>query len=138
MNDAISISLSSPGSGDAFRRTRLSLFYVAGYLVMSGLGMTFTPRLALEMMFASGQYEPTFVRMCGLFILGLAAFVVQAIRHRLAILYPTIIAVRVGFCAGYVVLYEHTGDPFFLTVLGIVGFGLLLSSACYALDRRVA
>lgn len=132
------ISISTPASGVPLDRTRLSLFYVASYLITSGLGMTFTPQLTLDMMFSTGHYESTFVTMCGLFILGLAAFVIQVIRHRLAVLYPTIIAVRVGFCAGYVVLYEHTRDPFFLAVLGIVGAGLLLSSVCFALDRRAA
>jgi hypothetical protein len=145
MNDAsaISISDSGPGpssstsAGDPLRRTRLSLFYVASYLVTSGLCMTFAPRLALDM-FATGQYETTFVRVSGLFIVGLALFVIQSIRYRLAILYPTIIAVRVVFCTGYVALYAHTRDPFFLSVLGVVGFGVLLSSVCYALDRRAS
>jgi hypothetical protein len=134
MNDATALSI--PGPKGPLPRTRLSLLYVAGYLTSSGLAMAFAPRLALEMMFATGDYEPTFVRVSGFFILGLAAFVIQAIRHRLAVLYPTIILVRVGFCAGYVALYAQTRDPFFLAVLGIVGFGLALSSACYALDRR--
>jgi hypothetical protein len=117
-------------------RTRLSLFYPATYLTMSGLGMTFTPQLALDLFFATGRYELVFVRMCGLFVLGLAAIVIQTIRHRLAALYPTIIGVRVVFCAGYIALYIDTGDRFFLGVLAMVGAGLVASSICYALDRR--
>jgi len=117
---------------------RLSLFYVASYLLMAGLGMTFWPRLTLDMMFATGDYDLVFVRMCGLFVLGLAAFVIQTIRFRLRVLYPAIIWVRVVFCTGYVVLYAQTGDPFFLATLGIVGTGLVASSVCYALDRHPA
>jgi len=117
-------------------RTRISLFYVAGYLLWAGVGMTLFPRLLLDMMFATGSYELVFVRMCGLFVLGLAGFVIQTIRLRLRVLYPTIIAVRVVFCAGYVVLYAQTRDPFFLSVLAIVGGGLVASSICYLLDRR--
>jgi pimeloyl-ACP methyl ester carboxylesterase len=117
-------------------KTRISLFYVAGYLLWAGVGMTLFPRLLLDMMFATGSYELVFVRMCGLFVLGLAAFVVQTIRLRLRALYPTIIGVRVVFCAGYVVLYAQTRDPFFLSVLAIVGAGLVASSICYRLDRR--
>ena len=119
-------------------RMRLSLFYVTGYLVTSGLGMTFAPQLTLDMMFATGTYELVFVQMCGLFVIGLAAFVIQTIRHRLTVLYPVIIGVRVVFCTGYVVLYLRTRDPFFLAVLGVVGFGLVLSVVCTALDRREA
>jgi len=115
---------------------RLSLFYVATYLTTAGLGMTFAPQLTLDMMFSNGHYEPAFVRMSGLFVLGLAAFVIQIIRYRLAVLYPTLIGVRIVFCTGYVVLYAQTRDPFFLTTLGIVGAGLVASSLGLALDRR--
>jgi hypothetical protein len=117
-------------------RMRLSLFYVTGYLTMSGLGFVFAPRLTLDMMFSTGHYDLPIVRMCGLFIIGLAVFVVQTIRHRIVVLYPAIIGVRVIFCVGYVVLYAQTGDPFFLAVLGVVGAGLLASVVCTVLDRR--
>src|SRR5215813_3307842 len=109
-------------------RMRATLFYVAFYLTGAGLGMTFAPRLTLDMMLSNGDYDLTFVRMCGLFVIGLAAFVIQTIRHRLAALYSTIIGVRVVFCAGYVILYAQTKDPFFLTTLGVVGTGLVASS----------
>jgi len=119
-------------------RTRLSLLYPATYLTTSGLGMLFAPQLLLDASLSTGRYELTFVRMCGLFVLGLAAFVIQTFRHRLTALYSTIIGVRVVFCTGYVVLYTHTRDPFFLLVLAMVGTGVLASSICYALDRRDA
>ena|SRR5687767_7391283 len=115
-------------------RMRLSLFYPATYLVVSGAGLTFAPRVTLDMMFSTGDYNIAMVQMCGLFILGLAAIVIATIRHRLTALYPTLIGVRMLFCAGYVVLYDRTYDPFFLAVLGIVGFGLIVSCVSYALD----
>jgi hypothetical protein len=117
-------------------RMRTSLFYPAGYLTTSGLGMTFAPQWSLDMMFSNGHYQSAFVRMCGLFVIGLAAIVIQTIRLRITALYATLIAVRVVFCAGYIVLYAQTGDPFFLVVLAIVGAGLLASTTCYLLDRR--
>ena len=61
---------------------------------------------------------------------------IQTIRHDIAAIYPTLIGVRVVFCAAYVVLFAQTGDPFFLVVLAIVGAGLVASSLSYALDRR--
>jgi pimeloyl-ACP methyl ester carboxylesterase len=117
-------------------RIRLSLYYVATYLTTAGLGMTFAPQLTLDWMFSNGRYELVFVRMCGLFVLGLAAIVIATIRHRLVALYPTIIGVRVGFCAGYVVLYTQTRDPFFLATLAIVGAGLVARSIAFAIDRH--
>ena len=117
---------------------RLSLFYVATYLTGAGLGMTFMPQLVLDMMLSNTRYELAMVRMAGLFVLGLAGFVIQMIRHHLRMLYPTVIAVRVGFCIAYVALYAQTRDPFFLTTLAIVGAGLAASTICLALDRRAA
>lgn len=117
-------------------RTRWSLFYVAIYLTTAGLGLTFTPRLTLDMLLSNRTYDLAIVRMCGLFCLGLAAFVIATIRYRLAVLYATIIGVRVVFCTGYVVLYRMTGDPFFLTTLAIVGTGLVASAIGFVLDMR--
>ena len=117
-------------------RTRWSLFYVATYLTSAGLGLTFAPRLALDMLLSNRTYDLPFVRMSGLFCLGLAAFVIATIRHRLTVLYPIIIGVRVVFCAGYVLLYRQTRDPFFLTTLAIVGTGLIASTIGFVLDAR--
>lgn len=115
---------------------RLSLFYIATYLTIAGIGMTFMPRFTLTTLFSNGDYDVTFVRMCGLFVIGLAGFVIQTIRYRLVQLYPTIIGVRIVFCVGYVVLYVQTRDPFFLSVLAIVGSGLVASAVLFAIDRR--
>ena len=119
-------------------RTRLSLIYVAMYLTGSGLGLTLAPQLLLHVMFSNGHYDSTGMRFAGLFVLGLAAIVIQIIRYRLDVLYSTLIGVRVGFCAAYVVLYARTGDPFFLAVLAVVGAGLVASSISFAVDRAAA
>lgn len=117
-------------------RTRTSLFYPAMYLTGSGLSLVIAPQWLLKMMFSNGSYDSTAMRFAGVFVLGLAAIVVQIIRLRLDALYPTLIGVRVGFCAAYVALYAQTGDPFFLAVLGVVGAGLVASSISYVLDAR--
>src|SRR5262249_25262625 len=114
-------------------RVRATLYYPAFYLTGAALGMMFWPRLLLDMMLANRDYALAFVGMCGLFVFGLAVFVILTIRHRLAVLSPAIIGVRVVFCTGYVILYAQTHDPFFLTTLGIVGIGLVASSIAHAL-----
>src|ERR1044071_6393279 len=119
-------------------RVRTTLYYPAFYLTGAALGMMLWPRLLLRMMLATGDYDLAFVRMCGLFVFGLAVFVILTIRHRLAVLYPAIIGVRVVFCTGYVILYAQTHDPFFMTTLAMVGAGLVASSIAHTLDRRDA
>jgi hypothetical protein len=117
-------------------RTRRSLWYPAAYLTGSGLGLAIVPQWTLRMLLSNGHYDSTMVRFSAVFILGLAALVVQTVRLGIDALYPTLIAVRVAFCACYVALYADTGDPFFLVVLGVVGAGLVASSISYAIDRR--
>jgi hypothetical protein len=105
------------------------------YLVVAGVNFTLFPTFALSLLFATGQYDRVFVQLCGLFLLGLAALVIQTIRFRHQAIYPTLIGVRVFFCVGYVLLYAQTRDPLFLSLLAVVGSGLLVSSICLARDR---
>src|SRR5262249_19890513 len=121
--------------GTSLSRTRVSLYFPVMYLVVAGLGFILFPTHILRLLFSNGRYEPIFLELCGLFPLGLAALVIQAIRFRLAAIYPTLMGVRVFFCVGYVMLYRQTRDPFFLSLLAIVGSGLLASMLCFAKDR---
>ena len=112
-------------------RVRKTLFYPATYLTGAGIGMLVAPELYLRGMLSAVDYEPAMVQMCGLFLLGLAMFVILTIRHRLTMLHGPIIGIRVVFCTGYVVLYLQTGDPLFLTTLGVVGTGVIASSIAW-------
>jgi hypothetical protein len=116
---------------------RKSLMYPAFYLSVAGLGLVLVPDLFLKLMCSNISYDPEFARFAGLFLVGLAVIVIQTIRHRIESLYATLIAVRVFFCLGYVVLFVMTRNPFFLVVLAIVGAGLLASSISYARDRSL-
>jgi hypothetical protein len=97
------------------------------YLVVAGVGFIVFPTLTLRLLFSTGDYERIFIELCGLFLLGLAVLVIRTIHLRLAAIYPTLIGVRVFFCIGYIMLYGQTRDPFFLSLLAIVGSGLLAS-----------
>jgi hypothetical protein len=121
-----------------WQRTRRSLLYPAAYLTGSGLGLALAPTWTLRMLGSNGHYDPVMVQFAAVFILGLAVLVIQTFRLGLDVLYPTLIAVRVGFCACYVALFADTRDPFFLVVLGVVAAGLIASSITYAIDRRRA
>jgi uncharacterized membrane protein len=104
-------------------------------LVVAGVNFILFPRFSLHLLCSTGHDEHLFIQLSGLFLLGLAALVIQTIRLRLASMYQTLIGVRVFFCAGYILLYGQTHDPLFLSLLAIVGSGLLASMMCYATDR---
>ena len=44
-------------------RTRLSLFYLAGYLIPAGLLLLFAPTFALRLLLSNGEYGDVFPRM---------------------------------------------------------------------------
>ena len=117
-------------------KTRFSLFYLAGYLIPAGFALLLAPQFATKLLFSNGEYGDVFPRVAGMLILGLGLIIVQIIRLRLDVLYTTTMIVRIFFCACFVVFYSMSKDPFFLVLLGIVGFGLVLTGTSFVLDRR--
>jgi len=119
-------------------RTRLSLYYLATYLTLTGLAFLLAPQRALGLLLATGSYDDAFVRFTGAFMLAVATLVIQMIRFRLEVLYPTTLAVRVFFLVVIVWLYQETGDRLFLMVLGVVALGFLLTLFGLLADWRAA
>jgi uncharacterized protein YjeT (DUF2065 family) len=117
---------------------RIGLIYLAGYLCGGGFGFALMPRLALKLMFSNGDYGEVFPRFAGMMVLALGLIVVQILRKEIYALYRTLIFVRLGLCTAWVVLFTLFRDPFFLTLLGMVGFGVLLSIVGGELDERAA
>lgn len=118
------------------RRTNLSLIYVAAYLLGAGIFLLLAPRLTLRLLLSTGDYGEILPRLAGLLLVGLGILVVQIIRYRVAALYATTVAVRAGFCVGFVALYALSRDPLFLVLLAVVGLGVLGTSVSYVLDKR--
>ena len=117
-------------------RTRLSLFYLAGYLWFAGLALLLVPTFALQLLFSNGDYGETLPRMAGMLLIGLAILITQVIRHRLEVLYPTTLVVRLFFLVALGYLYLSSSDPFFLVVFGIVALGVALTGYSYLSERR--
>jgi len=69
-------------------------------------------------------------------MVALGIIVVQAIRTRSEALYPVTLVVRAVIWPWVLYLYIASGDPFFLVVLGVVGFGMALTGTCYWLERN--
>src|SRR5579859_143167 len=117
-------------------RTRYSLFYLAGYTVPSGLALLFAPALTVKLLFSSGHYPDVILRLVGIVLFALGVFVVQTVRHRLAVLYPTTLFVRSAILLALGWLYFMSRDPMFLVLVGVVGFGFVLTMSCWLIDRR--
>jgi uncharacterized protein YjeT (DUF2065 family) len=120
------------------RWTRLSFFYLVGYLTFGGLGLVFAPALALQLLGATGSYPLVLVRFMGALLLALGILVGQIVRHRVEVLYPTTLVVRVVLVGTMVPLYLASRDPLFLVLTAIVGLGMGLTATGLLADRRAS
>jgi len=117
-------------------KTRYSLFYLATYLFLTGTGLLAAPEWTLRLLLSNTHYDTVFVRFVGSFMIGLSVVVIQIIRHRVEVLYPTTVVVRLFFLACITWFYASTRDPVFLVMLGVVGLGVLLTTTGLILERR--
>ncbi len=118
--------------------TRLSLYYLAGYLLFAGIALIFVPGFALSLLLSNGEYGDVLPRLLGVVLFALGVFVAQVIRHRVSVLYPTTLAVRAVILLVLAGLYVKSSDPFFLVLIGIVGLGVVLTGAAFLRERREA
>ncbi len=118
------------------RRTRLSLYYLAAYLLGAGIALILAPSLALKLLFASGQYGDVLPRLLGVVLLSLGIVIVQIIRHQLEVLYSTTLIVRTLIVAVLVGLFIYSHDPLFISLVVVVGLGMVLTGSSFLLDRR--
>ena len=118
------------------RRTNLSLYYLAGYLIPAGLLLLFVPELATKLLLSNRTYDYAPFHLAGVLLLVIGILIVQIIRHRLAQLYTTTLVARALISATLLWLFLSTGDPFFAVVLVIVLIGVALTGASYYLDRQ--
>ena len=119
-------------------KTRLSLFYLAGYLLIGGIGFLVIPRTVLKLFLSNGDYSDVMVRFVGLLLLALGIVVVQIIRLRAFQLYPTTLMVRTIILVGLLIFFVVYRDPMMMVLLGIVSIGFALTLTCLMLDRRSA
>jgi uncharacterized membrane protein YoaK (UPF0700 family) len=118
------------------RRTNLSLYYLAGYLIPAGTLLLLVPDFATKLLLSNRTYDDAPFRLAGILLIGLGILIAQIIRHRLEVLYPTTIVVRLLISATLIGLYAETSDPFFLVVLTVVVIGIVLTATSYLIDRR--
>ena len=116
-------------------RTRLSLFYLAGYLIPTGLGLFFAPQFFMKLLLSNQQYSDAFPRMSGILLVGLGVVVVTVILYGNPIFYRMTLIVRIVLWSGILAIYLRSRDPFFIVVLCVLGFGILLTGSLYLSER---
>ena len=120
----------------AMRRSRLSLFYLAGYLLFAGVLLMVAPRITLQLLLSNGQYGEVMPRLAGVVLFALGIFIVQIIRQHIHSLYKTAILVRLFILGALTALYFISSDLLFLVLFAVVAIGVVLTSSSYLLDRR--
>jgi uncharacterized protein YjeT (DUF2065 family) len=117
-------------------RTRLSLFYLVGYLVPSGLALLLAPQLTLKLLFSNGSYGEVMPRLVGLFVLILGLLAAQIVRHQVEGLYTTLVGLRLIIIVVLLGLFVYSSDPLFIVLMLVVGLGVVLTTLGYWLDRQ--
>jgi uncharacterized protein YjeT (DUF2065 family) len=118
------------------KRTNLSLYYLAGYLIPAGLLLLFVPEWATKLLLSNHSYDYAPFRLVGVLLFVIGILIVQIIRHRLEMLYTTTLLARALISATLLWLFALTGDPFFAVILVVVLIGVALTGTSYLLDRR--
>ena len=116
-------------------KTRRSLFYLAGYLTITGLALLFTPQFFLKLLFANHEYPDAFVQFSGILMIGLAVVVMNIIKYGNRILYRTTLMARIPMWICTLGLYLYTKETFFIVVLGVLGLGIVLTGSFYLSER---
>jgi uncharacterized protein YjeT (DUF2065 family) len=106
-------------------RVRLCIWYVAGYLVLSGLALLVSPRVALAAMLSNTDYGSVMPRWVGMLSVAMGTLVGQIVRLRIAALYPLSFFMPAAMLTGFVGLYLQSDNPLFLAVSAVVGIGVL-------------
>lgn len=117
-------------------KTRLSFYYLAGYLSIGGAGLLIEPNFSANLLLSNTEYPAIMLQALGMFMIGLCIIVVQIIRLHLDALYSTTLIVRLFFCVCLLFFYFMSSNPFFLVLFGIVVLGLVFTGTCYLFEHR--
>ena len=115
---------------------RLTLSYLAGYLLLCGLGLLVAPGLALRLLLSNGAYGDIMPRVVGMFMLALGGLIFQFVRARDYRYYLYSIVARSFIVLVLTALYFKARDPLFLVLDAIVLIGLLPSIYVAAQSAR--
>lgn len=125
-----------PSSTDRLPLTRISLYYLFTYLTLTGQSLMFFPVATLRLLQSNATNGHDMARFAGVLMLAIGLVVSQIIRHKLEVLYPATVAIRLVIWVYVAWLYQHSGNPFFTAVLVVLGLGILLTGSAYVTEAR--
>lgn len=108
-------------------RTRLSLYYLAGYTLPVGLALMSEPRMTMQLLFSNHAYDDLGLRLGGVFLFSLGLIVVGMIIREVSRAYVLTLFVRAFIIAALLTLYAQYGDPALLTTSTVVTIGWVLT-----------
>ena len=117
-------------------KTRLSLYYLATYLLFGGFGFLITPGLAMKLLQSDTEFDKMVLRVLGMFMIGLGFLIVQVIRLRVSALYASTLIMLGVFSICLVAFFMMTYNPFFMIMLVVVVIGIVLTSWSVIEDRK--
>ncbi len=117
-------------------KTRLSLYYLATYLLFGGFGFLLTPRLATKLLLSNADFDTMILRVLGMLMMGLGFLIVQVIRLKVSVLYASTLIMLGVFCICLIAFFMMTYNLFFLNILVIVIIGVALTSWSLFEDRK--
>jgi len=117
-------------------KTRLSLYYLATYLLFGGFGFLLTPRLTTKLLLSNADFDTMILRVLGMLMMGLGFLIVQVIRLRVSALYASTLIMLGVFGICLIAFFMMTYNLFFLTILVIVVIGVALTSWSLFEDRK--
>jgi hypothetical protein len=117
-------------------RTRLSLHYLYGYLIVGGLVLLLFPKEGLRLLLSNGDYGDVMPRFAGMLMTGLGMSIFGIVSARAEALYPRTLMIRAFFLVCIVAFYVMTHDPFFLVLLAVVGFGFVWTGLSYLTEKK--
>ena len=116
--------------------TRLSFFYLISYLGIGGIGLVAAPEFSIRLLGSTGTYPTELWRLIGGFMIALSLVVIGIFRHRVEVLYPTTLMVRIVLLATILWTFFDLRDPLFLSLAGIVALGMILTTLGILADKK--
>jgi hypothetical protein len=119
-------------------KTRRSLYYLATYLITTGLALFLAPQLTLKLLMANHDYPGTFVQFSGVLMIGLSIVVLNVIRYGNPNFYRATLFARIPMWFLILGLYIETQETALIIVLGVLGLGIVITGSCYLKERGQA
>jgi hypothetical protein len=126
---ALSSTSVNPTSAKRYElpRTRLSLYYLAGYTLPVGLSLMFVPQLTMQLLFSNHVYDDLGLRLGGVFLFSLGLIVVGMIVREVSRAYVITLFVRAFIIAALLTLFTQYRDPALLATSAVVTIGWILT-----------